>query len=145
MLSHSTLVTKIFDTKSNYSSLKTFGCTCFPCIQPYQSHKFQFHYIKCVFLGYSDSFKGYKCMSSTGQIYISRHVVFNEQGFPFKLGFLNTKQLEIPIIVSSHTWFPTLNSSPLSSSKLASHSSNHVYIDHLEVCSKETMIEPSLQ
>lgn len=33
-------------------------------------------------------------MSSTSRIYISRHVVFNEQDFPFKFSFLNTNQSE---------------------------------------------------
>lgn len=43
---------------------------------------------KCVFLGYSESHKGYQCLSSSGRIYISRDVIFNENEFPFKAGFL---------------------------------------------------------
>ncbi|KAL2479988.1 Retrovirus-related Pol polyprotein from transposon TNT 1-94 [Abeliophyllum distichum] len=35
------------------------------------------------------SHKGYKCLNSNGRIYISRHVVFDENSFPFKEGFLN--------------------------------------------------------
>lgn len=72
--------------------MKTFGCACYPCLRPYNQHKLQFHTTKCVFLGYSGSHKGYKCLSSTGRIFVSRHVVFNEQNFPFHDGFLNTRK-----------------------------------------------------
>uniref|UniRef100_A0A803PEH4 Integrase catalytic domain-containing protein n=1 Tax=Cannabis sativa TaxID=3483 RepID=A0A803PEH4_CANSA len=78
--------------------------TCFPCLRHYQSHKFQFHSIKCVNLGYSDSYKGYKCLSPTGRIYISQDVVFNEMAFPFKTGFLNNYNTPQPIIIHSTSW-----------------------------------------
>lgn len=92
---------KLFDKIPDYSFLKVFGCSCFPCLRPYQSYKFKFHSTKCVFLGYNEFFKGYKCLSSIGKIYISRHVVFNEKEFPFASGFLNTKIVSTPILVSS--------------------------------------------
>lgn len=42
--------------------------------------------IKCVFVGYSVSDKGYRCLDrATGRVYISRHVVFNEDVFPFAI------------------------------------------------------------
>ena len=58
-------IQQLFGKVPNYLSLKFFGCACFPCLRPYQNHKFQFHSTKCVFLGYSNSHKGYKCLSST--------------------------------------------------------------------------------
>ncbi|KAK4256227.1 hypothetical protein QN277_009121 [Acacia crassicarpa] len=51
-----------------------------------------FRTTKCVFLGYSNSHKGYKCLSSTGKIYLSRHVQFNESDFPFATGFINKRK-----------------------------------------------------
>ncbi|TXG47047.1 hypothetical protein EZV62_026341 [Acer yangbiense] len=87
------------------------------------------------FLGYSDTFKGYKCVSSTGRIYISRHVVFNELEFPFKDSFLNTKQAESTTVINARHWFPTLfpppqttptDTSPSSSCPSSSTSPLHV-------------------
>jgi len=64
-----------------------------PCLKPYNQHKVQFHISKCVFLGHNNLRKGYKCLNSTRRVFISRHVVFNEQHFPFHEGFLNKKGL----------------------------------------------------
>lgn len=66
------------------SSLKSFGCLCFPYLRPYNNYKLAFRSTPCTFIGYSDKHKGYKCISSTGRLYISRHVRFNESSFPFK-------------------------------------------------------------
>uniref|UniRef100_A0A803P5A9 Integrase catalytic domain-containing protein n=1 Tax=Cannabis sativa TaxID=3483 RepID=A0A803P5A9_CANSA len=91
----------VYHKKPDYHLLRTFGAACFPCLRPYQTHKFQFHSLKCVNLGYSESFKGYKCLSTTGRVYISRHVVLNEKEFPFKNGFLNTYASEQTVIVQN--------------------------------------------
>lgn len=40
---------------------------------------------QCAFLGYSNIHKGFKCLDiSTGRVYISRDVVFDENIFPFE-------------------------------------------------------------
>ena len=49
-----------------------------------QHKKLQFCSKRCVFLGYSDSHKGFKCLDpSEGRVYISRDIVFDEHVFPF--------------------------------------------------------------
>ncbi|TXG46646.1 hypothetical protein EZV62_027855 [Acer yangbiense] len=74
----------LYRKKPNYHYFKSFGCACYPYLRPFQSQKFQFHSSKCVFLGYSLHHKGYKCLHSSGKIYLSQNVVFNELEFPFK-------------------------------------------------------------
>jgi hypothetical protein len=53
-------------------------------LRPYNTRKLAFRSTRCAFLGYSPIHKGYKCLDiSTGCIYISRDVVFDETVFPF--------------------------------------------------------------
>jgi histone deacetylase 1/2 len=84
--------TVLYKKEPDYSALKPFGCACYPCLRPFNKHKLQFHTTRCVFIGYSNSHKGYKCLNSHGKTFISRHVVFNENHFPFHDGFLNTRK-----------------------------------------------------
>lgn len=56
----------------NYSSLRVFGCARWPNLRPYASRKLEFRSKQCVFLGYTDAHKGYKCLDiSTGRVYLS--------------------------------------------------------------------------
>ncbi|GJU99550.1 putative RNA-directed DNA polymerase [Tanacetum coccineum] len=88
----------IFKRKPDFSFLKVFGCQCYPHLRPYNKHKMDFRSIPCVFLGYSPSHHGYRCLYPTSnRLYIARHVRFNEQCFPFT----------IPSPSSSPTPFPS--------------------------------------
>jgi histone deacetylase 1/2 len=83
MLGKDTSVHRLFKTQPNYDFLRIFGCTCWPSLRKYNAHKLEFRSKQCVFLGYSPTYKGYKCLDrSTGRIYISRDVVFDESVFP---------------------------------------------------------------
>ncbi|GJS63973.1 retrovirus-related pol polyprotein from transposon TNT 1-94 [Tanacetum coccineum] len=76
----------IFKRSPDYSFLPVFGCLCFPHLCPYNRHKMDFHSTSCVFLGYSPSHHGYRCLDiSTERLYIARHVCFNEAQFPFDI------------------------------------------------------------
>jgi hypothetical protein len=66
--------------------MRVFGCACWPHLRPYNQHKLDFRSKTCIFIGYSLSHRGYKCLHlPTGRIYISRNVIFDESTFPFHL------------------------------------------------------------
>jgi histone deacetylase 1/2 len=75
----------------DYKALKIFGCACFPFLRPYHSTKLAYRSQECVFLGYSSTYKGYKCLSSDGRVYVSKDVLFNEQRFPYNQIFSKNK------------------------------------------------------
>ncbi|KAL3639631.1 hypothetical protein CASFOL_017538 [Castilleja foliolosa] len=69
--------------KPDLTSLRTFGCLCFPLLRPYNKHKLQFRSDSGTFLGYSPNHKGYKVLLSNGKLIITRHVHFDERVFPY--------------------------------------------------------------
>ncbi|XP_020679649.1 protein argonaute 1A-like [Dendrobium catenatum] len=76
---------RLYGTQANYDHLRTFGCLCFPWTRPYAPNKLAPRSSICVFLGYSSQHKGYRCLDiNTKCIYISRHVTFHEDQFPYK-------------------------------------------------------------
>lgn len=84
VIGNSTPLERLYKRKPDYNYLKTFVCACYPNLRPYNRHKLEFQSTQCVFLGYSNLHKGYKCLEIvTGRIYISRDVVFDETVFPF--------------------------------------------------------------
>ncbi|CAA7061321.1 unnamed protein product [Microthlaspi erraticum] len=75
----------LLQTKPDYSSLRVFGAACYPHLRPLAHNKFDPRSLQCVFIGYSSQYKGYRCLyPPTGRVYISRHVIFDEECFPFK-------------------------------------------------------------
>ena len=84
VLDNQTPVELLLKEKPHYNSLRVFGCACWPNLRPYNTKKLSFRSTRCVFLGYSSLHKGFKCLDlTTGRIYISRDVVFDEEVFPF--------------------------------------------------------------
>lgn len=73
----------MFHNKPDYKFMRTFGCSCFPFLREYNKQKFHFHTSKCIFLSYSPVHKGYKCLHSSGKIYIASHILFDETSFPY--------------------------------------------------------------
>lgn len=90
----------IMSQKPDYSHLRVIGSACYPYLRPVADHKMEPRSLQCVFLGYSPQYKGYRCLyPSTGKVYISRHVVFDEEVFPFKEAYKSlVPRYETPLL-----------------------------------------------
>jgi hypothetical protein len=100
---------KLFSLRPNYNFLRIFGCACWPHLRPYNKHKLDFRSDTCIFIGYSPSHHGYKCLHpSTGWIYISRHVIFDESIYPFTT---KSSLPQVPSATSHTTIFPPFTNS----------------------------------
>lgn len=80
----------LYNKEPTYTQFKTFGCSCFPHLRPFNKHKFQFRSSQCVNLGPSPSHKGFKCLTQDGKIVVSKDVIFNEHVFPYSTMFTPT-------------------------------------------------------
>ena len=70
VLSYQSPIQLLFHKAPNYTHLHIFGCLCFPSLRPYMTNKL--------------SHKGYLCLDTKIDLfYISRHVIFHENTFPF--------------------------------------------------------------
>ena len=75
---------KLYGSHPDVTSLKVFGCACYPYIRPYTKHKLEHRTTECIFLGYSNVSKGFLCLDiQSNRLYTCRHVLFNESRFPF--------------------------------------------------------------
>jgi hypothetical protein len=82
----STPFDKLFHQQSDYAMLHVIDCFCYPLLRPYNKHKLKPRSEKYIFLDYSTIHKGYYCLHlPTNIMYISRHVLFDEQDFPFQI------------------------------------------------------------
>lgn len=75
---------KLFGSNPNYDKLRSFGCLCYPWLRTYISHKLDPRSKSCIFVGYYLTQSAYYYLDSTSNtIYVSRHVKFVENSFPF--------------------------------------------------------------
>ena len=88
----------LFKQYAEYRSLWIFGYQCFPYFRDYGKNKFSPKGYPCFFIGYSSLHKGYRCLHpSTKRVYISCHVIFNENCFPYANFLVKKNHLQIPI------------------------------------------------
>ncbi|KAL4385824.1 hypothetical protein GQ457_15G010320 [Hibiscus cannabinus] len=74
----------LYNKSPDYNFLKVFVSLCYPYTRPFNRHKLSYRSKPCVFLGYCVKYHGYQCLDrSTGKVVVSRHVVFNENVFPY--------------------------------------------------------------
>jgi hypothetical protein len=73
----------LHNREPDYQTLRVFGCLCYPLLRLFGLHKLEYRSKPCIFLGYN--YAGYKCLDPvTNKVYLSRHVIFNEDFFPAK-------------------------------------------------------------
>lgn len=76
---------KLFNHAPDYKKLRVFGCTCYVLLPRSEYSKIDAKSVKCVFLGYSESQKGYRCYDwERKRLRISRNVIFFENMPYFK-------------------------------------------------------------
>ena len=100
----------LYKIKPDYSSLKVFGSTCYSYLRPFNKHKLQYRSQHCTFLGYYHQYKGYKYLDSSGRVYISRHVVFDESVYTFALKLSSHSYSKVNSFLesSSHSTSPVI-------------------------------------
>jgi hypothetical protein len=81
MVKNSTPYEAWFCRKPTISHLKIFGSACFVHIPAQQRQKLDGKSVKCIFIGYSEEIKAYRCFDPlTNKLYVSRDVIFDEGG-----------------------------------------------------------------
>ncbi|KAL4559623.1 hypothetical protein LXL04_031766 [Taraxacum kok-saghyz] len=70
---------KLKNVKPNVSHLRVFGCVCYVVIPSSRHSKMEKKAVRCIFVGYDQEKKGWKCCDPTsGKCYVSKNVVFDE-------------------------------------------------------------------
>ncbi|KAG6512389.1 hypothetical protein ZIOFF_030500 [Zingiber officinale] len=132
------------DKAPDLSHLKIFGCTCFVHVQTGHRDKLDPRAVKCIFLGYSQTQKGYKCFDFLSKkLYVTRDVRFAEQIPYFTASSQGEKLSELfplPNINYGHQSTQDLHPQDLH----PSHATSEHCDDHLDISSalsKEAIIE----
>jgi histone deacetylase 1/2 len=82
VIHNSTPLERLYKMEVDYNSLRVFGCACWPNLRPYNSHKLSFRSKHCVFLGYSNLHKGFKCLDiASGRVYIYHEMSSSMRAF----------------------------------------------------------------
>lgn len=82
-LAFDTPYSRLYGSHPNYSTLRVFGSRCYPYTWNTKRNKFDAKIVPCIFVGYSNQHKGYRCLDlKTHRMFLSRHVVFDENHFP---------------------------------------------------------------
>ncbi|KAJ0007105.1 hypothetical protein Pint_30527 [Pistacia integerrima] len=116
MLYHKTL---------NYKSLRVFGSRCHPYVWDQKTSKFDTKSLPCVFLGYSDRHKGYRCYyPPIRRTFISRHVAFDEDSLYLKTQVSNNKSASDFLVTTFKEW--DFSKSPVCSHSLPSANTKHL-------------------
>lgn len=120
----------LYHRSPTYSTLRTFGCACWPNLRPYTRHKLEPRSHLCVFMGYNTDHQGYLCYSlTTHKIFTNRDVIFDENMFPYASHTFPSPSInpttKLPIFMS-----PPADSTSSSPSSHPNHSPTHSTSSH---------------
>ncbi|KAJ3704083.1 hypothetical protein LUZ61_007788 [Rhynchospora tenuis] len=110
----------LFKKQPDYSQLKVLGCLCFPYTRPYNKNKLEPRSLPCIFIGYTSAQKGYMCLHvPTNRVYVSRHVEFDEESYPFQQNqkHNNTSVTEATVQSSLQLLQPIIPLEPISTTQ----------------------------
>lgn len=104
LLNHRSPYSILHGAPPAYSSLRAFGCLCYVHISKSIRHKFEPKADCCIFLGYSDDHKGFRCFSlCRRRVFISRHVTFEEATLYDPPSTVPQSQREVPHMLPTVT------------------------------------------
>ena len=73
----------LYGYTSHYDNFHPFGCHVYPYLHDYMANKLSPCSTPCIFLGYSPTHKGFRCLDpTTTKLYITQHAQFDETHFP---------------------------------------------------------------
>ena len=79
VLNFETSYFRLYHRHPRYLDMHTFGCVCFVHLSLHERHKLSARLVRCAFMGYNPSHKGYVCYDPcSNRFRISRLVVFFE-------------------------------------------------------------------
>lgn len=107
----------LYGTFPTFTHLRIFGCLCYPNLSSTAPHKLTPRSTACVYLGPSPNHRGHRCYDLiSNRIIVSRHVVFDEDHFPYA-------SFNVPPSVSDYDDLVHDNTSPTLMSDIAPASS----------------------
>lgn len=69
----------LYKRRPTVSHFRVFGCVCYVFVPEQLRTKLEKKAIRCIFVGYDEQKKGWRCVDpTTKKAYISRHVVFDD-------------------------------------------------------------------
>jgi len=128
LLHNMTPYEKLHGSLYDISSLRVFGCLCYSSTITSHRKKLDDRYVFGIFLGFQPHTKGYLFLNlQNHKIEISRHTIFYENHFPYKLKDDNTKSpnnLSLPIPQSYNFSYDFLSDNPNTTAEIMSDNPN---------------------
>ncbi|XP_071921648.1 retrovirus-related Pol polyprotein from transposon RE1 isoform X2 [Coffea arabica] len=88
---------RLFGVHPDYHMLHPFGCVCFVHLPPHERHKLTAQSVRCAFMGYSTTQKGFLCYDVVAnRFHVSRNVIFFEHEYYFQQHVLPFKRVLLP-------------------------------------------------